>query len=153
LSPFMTVVGAAGTAASAATVELHLKMLEISRSTIRPTFEARAVDDGRIDFDWGGGSGAPTIANSFVGRAGSDELEEVSDVCDAADGVITLADPAVKAREKAAAKARVREAFEAAETARAEAEAAAAAFLDAYDLSDSESAFTEWLSDSSDDEN
>jgi hypothetical protein len=131
-------------------IDLQLASLEISRTTIRPTFNAVArIDDGRIDRDWAPASAAAG-ANSltFVGSAGpADELEEVSDVPEAADGVITLADPAVKAREKAAAKAQVRAAFEAAETARAEAEAAAAAFLDVYDLSDSESAFSEWLSE------
>jgi hypothetical protein len=128
---------------------LQLTSLEISRSTIRPTFLAVPADD-RIDIEWGAAVGAPAQQGSAGAATAADELEEVSDVPEAAEGVILLADPAVKAREKAAAKAHVREAFEAAETARAEAEAAAAAFLDAYDLSDSESAFSEWLSSDED---
>ena len=156
LSPYMTVdVHDAARTHAAGVVDLQLRSIEISRTTIRPTFTAEAVNDGRIDIDW---EGAPaqrgeTAHGLFVGSAGmaADELEEVSDVPEAAEGTITLADPAVKAREKVAAKAHVRAAFEAAENARVEAEAAAAAFLDAYDLSDSESAFSEWLS--SDEEN
>ncbi len=75
-------------------------------------------------------------------------MEEVSDVPTAGGPVVTLADPARLAKEKAEAKERIRTAFEAAKEARTMAERMAAEFYDRYDLSDSESAFTEWLSDS-----
>ncbi len=119
-------------------VDIQLKSLEISRSTIRPVWKLHYLGQppSEIDFEW-----APP-------KPAGDELEEVSDVPTAGGPVVTLADPARLAKEKAEAKERIRMAFEAAKTARTTAEQMAAEFYDRYDLSDSESAFTEWLSDS-----
>lgn len=93
-----------------------------------------------IDFDWGA-----------VREAA--EIEEVSDVPATEDaGVFTISDPAVAARKKAEAKMAVRAAFITAEEARTAAEEMAARFYAEHDLSDSESAFSEWMSDSEADE-
>lgn len=120
-------------------VDIQLKRLEISRSTIRPTFKLHYLGPAQtaIDFDWP----APSVSN--------DEIIEVSDVPTSGSSgpMITLADPAAAAREKAAAKSTIRAAFAAASTAREEAEKLAQDFYDKYDLSDSESAFSEWISD------
>lgn len=120
-------------------IDLQLFGIEITRSSICPIFEVKnvTVPETVIDFNWGD----------------KPELEEISDVAaEVDDGVITLTDPAVKAREKAAAKSAVRAAFHAAEEARANAQKLANEFLDAYDLSDSESAFSEWMSESEDED-
>lgn len=124
-------------------VDLQLTQVEISRTTIRPIFimvYVGPVGAGIIDFEWS------------AGKTGADELEEISDVPNAAEeGTFTLMDPAIKEREKAAAKAVVKAAFVAAEEARAHAEKLADDFEAKYDLSDSESAFSEWLSEDEDD--
>lgn len=122
-------------------VDLQLTQVSISRSSICPVFLAiyrGPISDPTIDFDW---------SSSAAAAAASDDLEEISDVPVAADGgqkVISLSDPVAK---KAQAKAVVREAFLKAEEARAAAQALADEFLEEYDLSDSESAFSEWMSD------
>ena len=124
-------------------VDIQLKGLEISRSTIRPIFKLHYLGPTKaeIDFEWP----LPT--------QGGDEVIEVSDVF-ASDGaadssIITLADPALRRKERAALKAEIRTAFIAADKARDEAEAKAQAFYEKYsnDLSDAESTFTEWMSD------
>jgi hypothetical protein len=122
-------------------VDIQLKGLEISRSTIRPVFKLHYLGQAKaeIDFEWP----APTASLA-------DEVVEVSDVAAAADGsVMTLADPAQRRKERQTLKAEIRTAFTAAEEARAAAEAKAKAFYERYedDLSDAESAFTEWMSD------
>ena len=125
-------------------VDIQLKALEISRSTIRSVWKLHYLGQppSEIDFDW-----APP-------KPAEGELEEVSDVpADGAEnGVLTLTDPALRAREKAEAKARIKAAFASAQEARTSAEKLASDFYDKYDLSDSESAFTEWLSDSDEDD-
>jgi hypothetical protein len=119
-------------------VDIQLKGLEITRSTVRPRFILHYLGkkNSEIDFDWP----APVPPA---------DLTEVSDVPFAEEGahVVALADPAIKARQKAEAKAQIRTAFEAAKAARASAQALADTFYEAYDLSDAESAFTEWMSD------
>jgi hypothetical protein len=122
-------------------VDIQLKGLEISRSTIRSVWKLHYLGQppSEIDFDW-----APP-------KPAEGELEEVSDVPTAGlaeEGVFALADPALKAREKAEEKARINLAFASAKAARTAAEKLAAEFYDKYDLSDTESAFTEWLSES-----
>jgi hypothetical protein len=120
-------------------VDIQLKAIEITRSTIRPLFKVHYLGkkEAAIDLDWS----APT---SFA----NDDIQEVSDVPSAVSGIITLADPVARAREKMAAKAQVQEALTAAQEARAAAKKMAHEFYETYDLSDSESAFTEWLSES-----
>jgi hypothetical protein len=122
-------------------VDVQLKALEISRSTIRPLFKLHYLGPAKaiIAFDW------PETCNSAV-----DEVVEVSDVPSAGDGaVITLSDPAQRQRARLSEKAEIRAAFAAVETARVAAEAKAKEFYEKYtdDLSDNESAFTEWMSD------
>jgi hypothetical protein len=140
LNPYMTILNTIPTHKFPAIVDFQLKSLSISRTTIKPVFELVYVGPVKsqepvIDFAWD--------------AEGSDlEVEEVSDVpLDETAAALTLKDPAAEARKKAAEKEKVKEAFRAAEDARVAAEAAAAEFLDTYDLSDSESAFSEWLSD------
>jgi hypothetical protein len=125
-------------------VDIQLKRLEISRSTIRPLWKLHYLGKKKpeIDFDFPAPA-APAAAQT------NEEITEVSDVGAAgSDAPLTLTDPAAKEREKMAAKAQIRAAFIAAREARASAEELARNFYDSYDLSDSESAFTEWLSDS-----
>jgi hypothetical protein len=121
-------------------VDIQLKSLEISRSTIRPTWKVHYLGHRKpaIDLDWN----ALAVSN--------EEIMEVSDVATQAPSnqMITLQDPASRIREKLEAKQKIREAFAAAKLARHNAEELAANFYESYDLSDSESAFTEWLSDS-----
>ncbi len=119
-------------------VDIQLKSLEISRSTIRPVWKLHYLGQppSEIDFEWS----APKPAG--------DELEEVSDVPTAGGPMVTLASPARQAKEKAEAKGRIKAAFASAKEARTSAEKLATEFYERYDLSDSESAFTEWLSDS-----
>ena len=114
-------------------VDLALVSLTISRSTIQPHFQARFVESkaGMIDLDW---------------DSPPEEMEEVSDIGANAEGAVTLIDPATLLRQKKAAKEAVRAAFRQAELLRAEAAAKAEQFYETYDLSDSESAFTEWAS-------
>jgi hypothetical protein len=123
-------------------VDVQLKALEISRSTLKPIFKLHYLGPKKaeIDFEW------PTVA------AAGDEIVEVSDVPAANDGmVITLTDPAQQRKLRQAEKAEIRDALLAAEQARAAAEQRAKEFYEKYedDLSDAESAFTEWLSDTS----
>lgn len=121
--------------------------LKLSRSVIQPIFDVVFLEmdtnDGVIDFDWG------------VSQEES-ELQEVSDVSvlpSASGDTMKIKDPATLAREKAAAKEHVREAYRVAEAARETAEELAGRFYASYDVSDNESAFSEWAEDSdSDDE-
>lgn len=127
-------------------VDIQLKRLEISRSTIRTTWKLHYLGTRKpeIDFDF-----IPPVVTPSLQVTASEEITEVSDVGSANMGTpLTLADPAARAREKEASKVQIRAAFVAAREARASAEELARNFYDSYDLSDSESAFTEWLSDS-----
>jgi hypothetical protein len=121
-----------------------LEGLHISRSTITPNFRAvflekAVVPDHLIDFEWGSGEV-------------ESDIEEVSDIeLGAEEGMFELKDPATRKREKLAAKERIREALRAADAARAAAMEMADDFMKNYDLSDSESAFTEWMDSDEDD--
>ena len=113
-------------------VDIQLKTIQLSRSTIKPMFKIHylGVKKDEVDFEW------------------NDEIIEVSDVPSTADAtVVTLADPVIARKEKEDAKAQVRAALIAAHEAQKNANALANAFYDKYDLSDSESAFTEWMSE------
>ncbi len=123
-----------------------LNGLKISRSLIQPVFDLVFIEPLEsahvIDFDWG-------VENT------GDDLEEVSDVgfMDNASGAaLKIKDPAVIAREKAEAKERVRAAYRAAESARAAAENLASQFYSTHDVSDNESAFSEWADLESEDD-
>ena len=122
--------------------DYSLTGLKLSRSVIQPIFDVVFVEsdtkDAVIDFDWG------------VPQEES-ELQEVSDVSilpTASGDTVKIKDPATLAREKAAAKEHVREAYRVAEAARESAEELAARFYASYDVSDNESAFSEWAEDS-----
>lgn len=119
-------------------VALVLVGISITRSTIRPHFDVKfleADNEMRIDFDWN----APCRATV--------DMEEVTDIDGVVAGEIHLRDPAVVEREKLMEKERIRDAFRAAEKAKSDAEQMAEAFYAKYDLSDSESAFTGWMTD------
>jgi hypothetical protein len=123
--------------------------LKISRSLIQPVFDLLFVESLEsahvIDFDWGVEDAA---------GAGND-LEEVSDVSfmdTASGGAMKIKDPALIAREKAEAKERVRAAYRAAEAARETADKMASQFYSTYDVSDTESAFSEWADLESEDD-
>jgi len=119
-------------------IDLVLTGIQISRSTIQPFFKTvflEKVPDSLIDLDFGGAS---------------EEVEEVSDVGAVADSPpIVLQDPATTQRKKREAKDQIRAAFRTAEQATRVAEKMASEFYDVYDLSDNESAFSEWMSEAS----
>lgn len=121
--------------------DLVLVGVSITRTTIRPYFEARFLEpasDSMIDFQW---DAQPT------------EMEEVSDIGAFADpDTIQLKDPAIVEREKMLEKERIRNAFRVAEQAKQEAKAMAEAFYAKYDLSDSESEISGWISDLSEED-
>jgi hypothetical protein len=120
-------------------VDLVLESVSISPATLSPIFGVEIVKtlSDVIDFEW-----TPVAAK--------DELEEVSDVTNTEDGTLTLTNPAETLRVKLAAKERVREAFRTAQVAHNSAVNLANSFMDEFDLSDSESAFSEWMSEDDD---
>jgi hypothetical protein len=125
-------------------VDFVLEGLTLSRSSIQPVFILMYIEPAGgnvIDFDWG------------IKDAEDSELQEVSDVSfmDSAGGAMKIKDPATMLREKLEAKERVRAAYRAAESARETADKLASQFYSTYDVSDNESAFSEWA-DLSDDE-
>jgi len=117
-------------------VDLVLESVSISPATLSPNFGIEFVKtlSDVIDFEW-----APV--------ASKDDLEEVSDVTNTEDGTLTLTNPAEKLRAKLAAKEQVREAFRIAQNAHNTAVNLANSFMNEFDLSDSESAFSEWISE------
>lgn len=123
-------------------VDLVLVGIQISRSTIQPFFKTaflEKVPDSLIDLEFGSGSSEEV-----------DEVEEVSDVGTPADALpIVLQDPATTQRKKREAKEMIRAAFRTAERATRDAQQMASDFYEAYDLSDNESAFSEWMSEAS----
>lgn len=124
-----------------ARVDLQLTALHISRTTIKPVFEVvyvgPVVTENVIDFDW---------------SASNEELSEVSDIGALDDaGMIELRDPASIRQKRAVAKQAIRALYHEATEARERADDAAAKFYEEFDLSDGESAFSEWQSDADDD--
>lgn len=118
-------------------VDLRLKSVTVSRSMIQPTFEVVRREDV-IEIEWDNDE-----------EIEMEDLEEVSDIPSfdgegAVAGAVALRNPALLRREKAEAKERVRAAYRAATTATMEAERLSKDFYERYELSDSESAFTEW---------
>lgn len=131
VSPYTSIDLSGVSSVSPCVVDLSLIALNISRSTIQPRFQATFLEPkgGVIDLEWG---------------SPPEEMEEVSDIGANAEGAVTLIDPATLLRQKKAAKETVRAAFRQAALLRKEAAAKADQFYEVYDLSDSESAFTEW---------
>jgi hypothetical protein len=130
-----------GTTKFPARVDLELAALHISRTCIKPVFEVVYVgpqmEENVIDFDW----------------SQSEELSEVSDIGALDDaGMIELRDPASIRQKRAAAKQSIRAMYHEAAEVRERADDAAAKFHEEFDLSDGESAFSEWHSDDDDSE-
>jgi len=120
-------------------IDLVLNGVHISRSSILPQFTClylEPMSEEVIDFDW---------------ERPQAEIEEVSDV-PASDGeIVVLKDATAQAAERLAAKQSVREAYTNARAAYSKADQLAHEFLDKYDLSDNESAFS-GMDDMSEDE-
>ena len=134
LSPYTKVNVEVGDTPRPCLVDFVLEAVSISPATLQPIFRVEFVNSVSdvIDFEW-----TPV----------KDELEEVSDVTDTDAGTLTLTDPAAKRKAKLEAKQRIREAFRLAAEASRSACDQADQFLEEYELSDSESAFSEWMSD------
>jgi hypothetical protein len=130
ISPFITIEKHQH---KACFVDLRLKSVTVSRTMIQPSFEVIRREDV-IEIEWDNDE-----------EIDMEDLEEVSDIpsVDGA-GAVALRNPALLRREKAEAKERVRAAYRAATTATMEAERLSKDFYERYELSDSESAFTEW---------
>jgi len=123
-------------------VNLELVGILITRSTISPKFAVKFVKEDKvdvIDFDW----------QATATPAPVKEIEEVSDLGTAEGDVntLTLRSPALIAKEKAAAKEKVKVLFRTAEDAREAALDAMTSFFNKYEVSDNESQFSDWLSD------
>jgi len=106
-------------------IDVFLKAVHISRSCIQPEFtDTLKPKTPIIDFDW-----SPR----------DDEVHEVDDIEASdvhADGVLTLTDPSIKAREREKARETVRELYRIAR-------AAAAEFYERWGLEEDESELSE----------
>ena len=124
-------------------VDMRLVGIEMSRTTIRPIFELTYAGpkSNTIDFDW---------ADQAPRQTDDPDIEEVSELPAAEEtkDILLLSNPVARARERMEAKLQVRAAFVAAQEARNAAKEMADKFYETYDLSDTESAFTDWESDS-----
>jgi len=122
-------------------VDLMVEGLYVSRTCISPVFSTRFLE-----------SAIPATSEAL--DFADDGLEELADLPEVADSnpVVLLVDPVVAAREKAAKKQTVKEAFLLATAARERAVERAHAFLEEYDLSDNESGFSEFLDEEDEDE-
>ena len=141
ISPYTTIDLSSLSGKTPCVADLALVSLTISRSTIQPRFQATFLESKGdvIDLEW---------------DSPPEDMEEVSDIGASAEGAVTLIDPATLRRQKAAAKEAVRAAFRHAALLHDEATAKADQFYETYDLSDDESAFTEWAgSDAESEEN
>jgi len=121
-------------------VDLGVEGLYVSRTCISPVFSIRFLE--------------PVSAAAEALDFADDGLEELSDLPEVADSnpVVLLVDPVVAAREKAAKKQAVKEAFLLATAAKERAVERAHAFLEEYDLSDNESGFSEFLDEEEEEE-
>lgn len=115
-------------------VDFVLEGLHVSRSLIAPVFSIRFVE-------------APAAVELDFADDGLEEVADVPEASGAPGNVVLLTDPAVAARERAARKQSVKEAFLLATAARERAVERAHAFLEEYDLSDNESGFSEFMSE------
>jgi hypothetical protein len=113
-------------------VDLELIAILITRSTISPQFSVLFLEEAKknvIDFDW------PVTSPT--------EIEEIDDILLVDTQPMTLKDPVLLQKEKAAEKEHVRMLFRTADTARQNAVNAMTAFFDKYHLSDDESQFSD----------
>jgi hypothetical protein len=120
-----------------AIVDLELIGILITRSTISPKFAVKFIEEDTttdvIDFDW---------------QVPAKEIEEVAELPMSSEmNVLKLRSPASIMKEKMDAKETVKVFFRTAEDAREKAMQAMAEFFNKYDVSDTESQFSEWLSD------
>lgn len=124
-------------------VDMRLTGIEMSRTTVKPIFQLSYAGPkaNTIDFEW--------AAPAKPAATEDPDIEEVNELpAEDSNDVFLLSDPATKARQRMEAKMQVRAAFVAAQEARHAAKEMADKFFETYDVSDSESAFTEWESDS-----
>jgi len=113
--------------------------LLITRSTIRPLFKTQFVEkiseSSIIDFEWG------------AHVSDTDDVTEIADMEISPGAPIHLKDPREAERQKRAAKESVRAALREAQRVHEEAQTHLNAYLEKYDMSDSESVFTDVSSD------
>jgi hypothetical protein len=127
--------------------DLELTSIQITRSTICPTFQVVFLDKESptnvIDFEW---SAASAPVNKEV-----KDVEEVDDIpaLETDTGILQLRDPVKAEQEKQDAKDYVRSLFRSADEARQQAMDAMRAFFDTYSPDDDESNFSEWMAEES----
>jgi hypothetical protein len=127
-------------------VDLELASIQITRSTICPTFNVVFLEKDSptnvIDFEWSAASPPP-----------NNEVEEVEDITAIETSeILHLRDPAKAEQEKEDAKEYVRSLFRTADEAREQALDAMRAFFDTYSPDDDESNFSEWMTEESEHE-
>jgi len=121
-------------------VDLELKGIMITRSTIYPQFVVKFLESAKeiIDFDW----------QTNAVPVQTQEIEEVADLeADPSNNEFKLRSPALISKEKADAKEKVKVLFRLADEARAKALDEYHQFHEKYELSDDESDFSDWVSD------
>lgn len=127
-------------------VDLELVSIQITRSTICPTFNVVFLEkespSNVIDFEWSASNSQPSSQLK--------EVEEVDDIpAESTDEVLHLRDPVKAEQEKQDAKEYVRSLFRTADEARQQALDAMRAFFDTYSPDDDESNFSEWMAEDS----
>lgn len=142
LSPYTIVLLDEANNAGTCTVDLELTGIRVSRSTIRPVFKAIVVNTAPvIDFDWGSCEDSEGV-----------DIEEISDIPeDASSECMKLHDPVLQRQKMLAERDRIRGLLQAAALARNQAREEAERFFEMYDVSDSESVFSEWMTDAASD--
>ena len=130
-------------------VDLELASIQITRSTICPTFNVVFLEKESttnvIDFEWPATNSMPSSQVK--------EVEEVDDIpAESTDEVLHLRDPVKAEQEKQDAKEYVRSLFRTADEARQQALDAMRAFFDTYSPDDDESNFSEWIAEDSEHE-
>ncbi len=128
-------------------VDLELVSIQITRSTICPTFNVVFLEkespSSVIDFEWSAASAPPP----------NKEVEEVDDITAIETSeILHLRDPVKAEQEKEDAKEYVRSLFRTADEAREQALDAMRAFFDTYSPDDDESNFSEWMAEESEHE-
>jgi hypothetical protein len=121
-------------------VDLELKGIMITRSTVYPQFVVKFLESAKeiIDFDW----------QTNAVPVQTHEIEEVADLeADPSNNEFKLRSPALISKEKADAKEKVKVLFRLADEARAKALESYNDFHEKYELSDDESDFSDWVSD------
>ena len=122
-------------------IDLVFEGFLITRSTIRPLFKTKFLEkisgSAMIDFEWGTDATEPEVA-------------EITDMEMSPGAPIHLKDPKELERQKRAAKQAVRAALREAQRLHDVAQEHLNTYLETYDMSDSESVFTDVSSDGED---